>query len=55
VRSQDSSTFDTTIKAWLQAMNKAKKLKPGGRLVFVNKKTGSAVPMAGAGTNQDVQ
>jgi len=33
------------IKAWLQAMQKAGKIKPGGRLVFINKRTGSAVPI----------
>jgi hypothetical protein len=37
-------TFDTSIKAWLHAMAQAKKIKPGGRLVFINKKTGQAVP-----------
>lgn len=39
----DSGTFDTSIKEWLKAMEKAKRIKPGGRLVFVNKKTGAAV------------
>lgn len=37
---KDSGTFDTSIKAWLAAMEKAKRIKPGGRLLFVNKKTG---------------
>lgn len=36
-----SGTFDTSIKAWLAAMEKAKRIKPGGKLVFVNKKTGA--------------
>lgn len=33
-------TYDTSIKAWLKAMEKAKKIESGGRLVFVNKRTG---------------
>lgn len=37
-----NSTFDTTIKAWLAAMEKAKRIKPGGRLLFINKKTGAS-------------
>jgi hypothetical protein len=41
-------TFDTSIKSWLSAMSKASKIKPGGKLVFLNKKTGSAVPMSNA-------
>lgn len=36
-------TFDTSIREWLKAMEKAKKIKSGGKLVFVNKKTGVVV------------
>lgn len=46
-----SGTFDTSIKSWLSAMSKASKIKPGGKLVFINKKTGSAVPMSQAEGN----
>ena len=35
-----NGTFDTSIKAWLAAMEKAKRIKPGGRLLFINKKSG---------------
>lgn len=36
-------TFDTSIRAWMVAMEKAKKIKSGGKLVFINKKTGKVV------------
>jgi len=39
---KSSGTFDTSIKAWLAAMEKAKRIKPGGRLLFINKKTGQS-------------
>lgn len=35
-------TFDTSIRAWLAAMEKARRIKPGGRLLFINKRTGAA-------------
>jgi hypothetical protein len=35
-------TFDTSIKAWLAAMQKAKKIKPGGKLMFINTKQGGS-------------
>jgi hypothetical protein len=38
-------TFDTSIKAWLSAMEQAKRIKPGGKLVFINRATGTAVPI----------
>ena len=45
------AALDSTIKSWLSAMNKAKKIKPGGKLVFVNKKSGSALPLPQAETD----
>lgn len=39
--SPKSGTFDTSIKAWLTAMTKAQKIKPGGKLLFINKRTGN--------------
>ena len=41
--SPKAGTFDTSIKAWLQAMQKAQKIKPGGKLLFINQQTGQAV------------
>lgn len=38
-----SGTFDTSIREWLKAMEKAKKIKSGGKLVFINKRTGAAI------------
>lgn len=41
---QDATgTFDTSIKAWLNAMKKAGHIKPGGKLMFINKRTGTVV------------
>lgn len=51
MQSPTSNTFDTSIRAWLAAMDKAGRIKRGGRLVFVNRHTGSAVPLDRAPKN----
>lgn len=43
-------TFDTTIKSWLSAMQKAGRIKPGGKLVFIDKQTGAPVPSTPSST-----
>lgn len=41
--------FNTPIKNWLAAMQKAKRIQPGGKLVFLNKQTGAPVPPTQSG------
>lgn len=45
---RNSGTFDTSIRQWLDAMQKAKKIQPGGKLLFVNKRTGQAIQTKGS-------
>lgn len=39
---KSKAIFDTTIKAWLAAMEKAGRIKPGGRLLFINRRNGGS-------------
>lgn len=48
----NKGVFDTSIKAFLQAMQKAKKIKPGGRLVPVNRRNGAVVMPRDLGEQQ---
>jgi hypothetical protein len=43
--------MNTALKGWLSAMKKSGKIKSGGKLLFINRKTGTAVPLRHAEQN----
>jgi hypothetical protein len=43
--------MNTALRGWLSAMKKSGKIKAGGKLLFVNRKTGTAVPLRHAEQN----
>jgi hypothetical protein len=43
--------MNTALSGWLSAMKKSGKIKSGGKLLFINRKTGTAVPLHHAEQN----